>query len=150
MQTFSLTIALWPVLNEAEANAVHLMVYNFAWNETLYPPAGNEFIVTMRDTGDDAYSMHPPGELKRQPSVPCSASPIEYRDSSNTNRTNSKLIFQNSAAICTPSPAWGFCRDPKFPAFKIFMVDPDRRTDPAAIRRGNRRPGSSVPIHYRV
>ena len=134
VQTFSLTIALWPVLNEAEADAVRMMVYNFAWNEMLYPPAGNEFIVTMRDTAmmpTDASSWG------AEASAFGAMFGLTYRVSRffEYEQNELEVIFQNSAAICTPSPAWGFCRDPKFPAFKIFMVDPDRRTDPAAIRR---------------
>ena len=134
VQAFSQTIALWPVANESEADAVRMMVYNFAWKETLYPPAGNEFIVTMRDT---ALVPADASAWGAEASAFGALFGLTYRISRffEYDQNEVEVIFQNSAAICTPSSAWGFCRQPKFPSYKIFMVDPDRRTDPATIRR---------------
>ena len=146
---FSQTIALWPVVNEAEADAVRMMVYNFAWNETLYPPAGNEFIVTMRDT---AMMPTDASAWGAEASAFGALFGLNYRISRffEYEQNEVEVIFQNSAAICTPSPAWGFCREPKFPSLSRFSwstLTGERIRPPSG---GCWRPGSSVRIHYRV
>ena len=134
VQTFSLTIALWPVLNEAEADAVRMMVYNFAWNETLYPPAGNEFIVTMRDTAmmpTDASSWG------AEASAFGAMFGLTYRVSRffEYEQNELEVIFQNSAAICTPSPAWDSAATQNSRPSRFSWSTLTGEQIPAAIRR---------------
>ena len=53
------TIALWPVANQAEADAVRQMVYErgAARDGVLYPPDSRQFYLTM----DDASTINSPG-----------------------------------------------------------------------------------------
>jgi hypothetical protein len=135
--TASQTIALWPVANDQEADAVRRMVYErgSAKDGVLYPPDSSSFYVTMlsvsainAQAGSEAWS--------REARAFGSIFGLSYQLSPTFQYEIDEVAVTFSPAVgagCVPVPAWGFCRDS--PWYKSFTVLPEKALDPATIRR---------------
>jgi hypothetical protein len=123
-------VTLWPVANDAEAEAVHRMVFgrrNAA--DLLYPFDPSEFYVTIPSASD---------EVRRAWQAAAadfgSVFQLNYvMESQFQYDTNEIEILFGADQKCTPSPTLGFCKIPS--AYMVFAVPDDRATDPTTIRR---------------
>ena len=127
-------ISLWPVSNEAEAEAVRAMVYKFAYAETLQPSTGSELLVTMSDVG------LVPGALERWRGEAALTGPVfgvSYRFGTTFqyDQNEFEVFFRSPQVHCIPVPAWGFCRDQSAPGYTVFRVLPGSALDRLTIKR---------------
>jgi hypothetical protein len=123
-------VTLWPVADDAEAEAVHRMVFgrrNAA--DVLYPFYPGGFYVTIPSASD---------EVRRAWQAAAadfgSVFQLNYvMESQFQYDTNEIEILFGADQKCTPSPTLGFCKIPS--AYMVFAVPDDRATDPTTIRR---------------
>ena len=133
----SQTIALWPVANDAEAEAVRRMVYKrgSARDGVLYPPDSRQFFLTMEDASN-INSLGVPDAWRREAIAFGSMFGLNYElwyaFPVQTNEVAVRIRPAGTAG-CVPVPAWGFCRDS--PWYRASRSCPRRVLDPATIRR---------------
>ena len=130
-------IAMWPVANEVEGEAVRQMVYQrgAARDGVLYPPDSRQFVLTMEDMSN-IDSPGVPDAWGREAIVFGSMFGLSYDLSHAFQYETNEVAVRVRPAItagCVPVPAWGFCRDS--PWYKSFTVLPEKALDPATIRR---------------
>lgn len=124
-------ITLWPVANEAEAQAVREMVYRRGGSsdQVLNPPDPGPFYVTLSDTSPAV------GEAWRTGAAAFEAAfglryelgyVFQYE-------TNEVAVRFSEADFCVPIAAWGFCQHPG--GYKSFAVLPEKALDPQTIQR---------------
>jgi len=126
-------ITLWPVANDAEAQAVREMVYRRGGSSdgVLYPPdAGAPFLVTLDDT--DA------AEIRDAWLAGATAFGARFNLSYQVTtafsyETNEFTVRFNRSGGCVPIAAWGFCREA--PPYVTFRVQPERALDAQTVRR---------------
>jgi hypothetical protein len=131
-------IALWPVADDAEAEAVREMVYGGGGPEAvLQPPSAGPFFISLlgsapdyRGAWDDeafqAWSVAAGAFGARVGIGYVLASGFQYE-------WNEVGVSIREGGGCDPVPAWGFCRDSAH--YKIFKVLPEKARDDATIRR---------------
>ncbi len=123
------TITLWPVANDAEADAVHRMVYQRELPEEIfYPPAAGNFTLTLigatsaqRDAWDAEAAkfgaqFHIAYDL---------ADTLQYEAN--------ELEVRFLGGPCVAIPALGFCQENS--PYKIFDVMPEKALDRLTIDR---------------
>ncbi len=130
----NLDVTLWPVTNEQEADAIRSMVYDPADRGGATRPATpDDFLVSISYDGADSFT----------------AAPIWRREAANFGmligrgyqvvgnfqyETNEVAVqFKPGFRNCTLVSTMGFCR-PSSPYHEV-LVDPQRATDPAVVRR---------------
>jgi hypothetical protein len=122
----STRLTLWPVASDAEADAVHDMVFDRRGGvlypfDTLYltiPTATPDVLLAW---GQEAVRF-------------ASQLGISYQGESTFQyEVNEVEVLFGANQGCTPSPALGFCRANQ--NYMVVAVSPDRATDPATIDR---------------
>ncbi|MGE5198970.1 MAG: carboxypeptidase-like regulatory domain-containing protein [Rhodospirillaceae bacterium] len=129
-------IALWPVANEAEAQAVRQMVYQRggALDGVLYPPDSGPFYITI----DPAYlsDLTVSNAWRRGGTEFGATFGLQFQLSSHFQYETNEIAvnFADAGAMaCAPVPGWGFCRSS--PSYKQFALPPRLSADPVTIRR---------------
>jgi hypothetical protein len=135
--TSTRVVTLWPVASDAEAEAVHEMVYRRgqAVDQVLTPVtaglAGEPFYVTLPSgaTSDtlaawtaEATGFGQPFGMRYQVMTA-----FQYD-------SNEVSVVFGGAPRCAPIPTWGFCRVTDSP-YEIYQVALDKARDPVTIRR---------------
>lgn len=129
-------VSLWPVANDAEADAVRRMVYERGGpnNGVLYPAEPSEpFYVTF-------YPPVSPGVIdawRIEAQAFGAMFGLKYELTSTFQYSTNEIAVSFvpvPGESCSPILAWGFCRDPNL-WYKIFTVLPEKATAPATIRR---------------
>jgi hypothetical protein len=126
-------VTLWPVADDAEADAVRRMVYGD--QEVRQPFDLGPILVSM--LFEDPGSWSPEVERAWQTEALAFGSRFGLRYEWSTSfqyETNEVAVRFATAGGCVPGPASGFCREPS-PYWADFVVRPERAGDPATIRR---------------
>ena len=133
----SQTIALWPVANEVEANAVRAMVYARGGlsDGVLFPPDSGPFYITMADPSFDRANVLRAWAEEAKAFGAMFGLAYQFPGNFQYETNEIEVTFdQGSGARCTPGAAWGFCRDPNL-NYKTFVVAAAKAADPLTIRR---------------
>ncbi len=128
-------LALWPVADEAEAEAVREMVYGGGREAVLQPPGPGSFLISFLGGPGDGGAW---GEIHEAWTAAASAFGarfgigyvLSYEFQYELNEVG---VTFREAGGCVPVPAWGFCRDS--PHYRSFSVLPERSRDGETIRR---------------
>jgi hypothetical protein len=126
-------VTLWPVANEAEADAVRELVYRRGQpaDQVLTPFSPYPFTVTL--TGATVPQV---AAWSKEADVffRTIGQRYEVAQSFQYDPNELEVVFGGTPR-CTPSPSWGFCRVPSAPTYRIYEIQPDRALDPPTIRR---------------
>src|SRR5262249_1273262 len=129
------TITLWPIANDAEADALHHMVFGRTGQpdpDLLYPPNAGEFFLTIpsADAADpavwDAWKAGAGGFGSVFGVGYVFGTPVMYDRDEIT-------VFVGPDHGCPPASLSGFCRASRY--YMDFAVATERATDPITIRR---------------
>jgi hypothetical protein len=125
-------VTLWPVADDAEAEAVHRMVYGD--HEVRQPfDLGPILLSVLHDEGFWGSEV---GRAWQTEALAFGARfGLRYEWSTYFQyETNEVAVRFATAGRCSPGPPWGFCRETS-PYFASFVVRPERAGDPPTIRR---------------
>jgi hypothetical protein len=123
-------VALWPIANDAEADAIHRMVFGrIGRSDLLYPPNSGEFFLTIPSADTAVWDAWKPGAAGF-------GAAFGFRYVFGTQfmyDQNEISVFFGPDHGCTPPSFSGFCRASN--SYVDFAVATERATDPITIRR---------------
>jgi hypothetical protein len=124
------TVTLWPIANDAEADAIHRMVFGrMGQPDLLYPPNPGEFFLTM-PSADPAVSAAWRAGAAEFGAAFGFAYVLGTQFMYDQNEIS---VFFGLDHGCTPASLSGFCRASR--SYMDFAVATDRATDRITIRR---------------
>jgi hypothetical protein len=126
-------VTLWPVADDAEADAVRRMVYG---DQEVHEPFDlGPILVSVLGEGPGFWGSDVGQAWQAEALAFGARFGLRYEWSTVFQyETNEMAIRFDTAGKCVPGPASGFCREPS-PYWADFVVRPERAGDPATIRR---------------
>jgi hypothetical protein len=126
-------VTLWPVADDAEADAVRRMVYGE--QEVRQPFDLGTILLSLLGEGAGFLGSEVGRAWQAEALVFGARFGLRYEWSNYfLYETNEVAVRFDTAGRCSPDPASGFCREVS-PYFASFVVRPERAADPATIRR---------------
>jgi hypothetical protein len=125
------TVTLWPIANDAEADAVHHMVFGSTGGDPdlLYPFYSGPFFLTMPSADTDVRTAWKAGAVNFG-----SVFGITYVMETQFQYDENEIsVSFGPDHGCMPASSSGLCRASIY--YKDFAVATDRATDPVTIRR---------------